>query len=176
MSEVPEGKGRMGRHMGAAVYGANDGIITTFAVVSGGVGASLTSETIIILGVASLVADGFSMGASSYLSLVSERDTDHAQHGESDVEAPVLQGATTFAAFLVAGILPLVPFFFGVAEESRFLVSAVATGVTLFVIGSLRTILTKQPIIRSGLEMLLIGGVAAAIAYGIGWWIEAMIV
>ena len=50
------------------VYGANDGVITTFAVVCGVVGAGLSSTVILILGFANLVADGFSMGASNYLS------------------------------------------------------------------------------------------------------------
>ena len=49
------------------VYGANDGIITTFAVVSGVVGANLSERIILILGFANLVADGFSMGASNFL-------------------------------------------------------------------------------------------------------------
>ena len=48
------------------VYGASEGIITTFAVVSGVVGASLSESVITILGLANLVADGFSMGASNY--------------------------------------------------------------------------------------------------------------
>ena len=46
----------------AAVYGANDGIITTFAVVSAVAGAGLDPKIIIILGLANLIADGFSMG------------------------------------------------------------------------------------------------------------------
>ena len=49
------------------VYGAIDGAVTTFAVVSGVVGAGLPAEVIIILGIANLVVDGFSMAASNYL-------------------------------------------------------------------------------------------------------------
>ena len=50
-----------------AVYGAIDGTVTTFAVVSGVAGAALSSEIVIILGFANLIADGFSMAASNYL-------------------------------------------------------------------------------------------------------------
>ena len=50
------------------VYGANDGIVTTFAVVTGVTGAALSERIILILGFANLVADGFSMGASNFLS------------------------------------------------------------------------------------------------------------
>ncbi len=49
------------------VYGGIDGAVTTFAIVSGVVGAQLPSRTILILGLANLIADGFSMAASNYL-------------------------------------------------------------------------------------------------------------
>ncbi len=55
---------RFSRHyLPDLVYGANDGIITTFAVVFGVVGAGLSERVILILGFANLLADGFSMGA-----------------------------------------------------------------------------------------------------------------
>ena len=49
------------------VYGAIDGTVTTFAVVSGVAGAGLSAEIIVILGLANLVGDGFSMAASNFL-------------------------------------------------------------------------------------------------------------
>jgi VIT1/CCC1 family predicted Fe2+/Mn2+ transporter len=55
------------------VYGAVDGIVTTFAVVSGVAGAGLPSEIIIVLGAANLAGDGFSMAVSNYLGTRTER-------------------------------------------------------------------------------------------------------
>jgi len=49
------------------VYGGIDGAVTTFAVVSGVAGAGLSSGVVIVLGMANLVGDGFSMAASNYL-------------------------------------------------------------------------------------------------------------
>jgi vacuolar iron transporter family protein len=49
------------------VYGAVDGAITTFAIVAGVAGAGMSSGVIIILGLANLVADGFSMAVSNFL-------------------------------------------------------------------------------------------------------------
>jgi VIT1/CCC1 family predicted Fe2+/Mn2+ transporter len=56
------------------VYGGIDGAVTTFAVVSGVVGAELSSHIILILGLANLVGDGFSMAASNYSGTKSEKD------------------------------------------------------------------------------------------------------
>lgn len=59
------------------VYGGNDGIVTTFAVVAGTVGADMPHYIVIILGIANLLADGTSMATGAYLSLKSERDQYH---------------------------------------------------------------------------------------------------
>lgn len=56
------------------MYGGLDGMITTFAIVSGVIGADLSTSVILILGFANLVGDGFSMAAGSYLSIRSEHD------------------------------------------------------------------------------------------------------
>lgn len=160
------------RYINSLVYGANDGIITTFAVVASAAGANLESTTIIILGVANLLADGFSMGSSSYLSQKSENDVSLAQ-GKDSHEQPLKQGVVTFVAFVIAGALPLIPFIFSV--DRVFLVSVLATGLAFFVIGGARAFVTKRSFFISGLEMLLIGGIASAIAYGAGWGIESLI-
>jgi VIT1/CCC1 family predicted Fe2+/Mn2+ transporter len=49
------------------IYGGIDGAVTTFAVVSSAAGANLDASIVMILGVANLVADGFSMAAANFL-------------------------------------------------------------------------------------------------------------
>lgn len=61
-------------YLGEFVYGGIDGSVTTFAVVSGAAGASLSTDVVIILGFANLIADGFAMSVGSYLSTRSEID------------------------------------------------------------------------------------------------------
>lgn len=65
---------RLGPYIQDIVYGGNDGIVTTFAVVAGTVGADLPHYVVIILGMANLFADATSMGTGAFLSLRSERD------------------------------------------------------------------------------------------------------
>ena len=56
------------------IYGGIDGTVTTFAVVSGVVGASFSPVVILVLGFANLLADGFSMAASNYSGTSAERE------------------------------------------------------------------------------------------------------
>jgi vacuolar iron transporter family protein len=56
------------KYLGEFVYGAIDGSVTTFAVVAGAQGAGFSEEVVVILGLANLLADGFSMSVGAYLS------------------------------------------------------------------------------------------------------------
>ncbi|MBI3252381.1 MAG: VIT1/CCC1 transporter family protein [Candidatus Omnitrophica bacterium] len=56
------------------VFGAVDGLVTTFAVVAGAAGAGLSSRVVVILGTANLIGDGFSMAVGNYLATQADRD------------------------------------------------------------------------------------------------------
>ena len=168
----PTLKSRFSYHLGDFIYGANDGLITTFAVVSSIAGAGLSVTAIIVVGIASLFADGFSMGASRYLSLRSEQTL---SEGAPDTNrSPFMDGFATFGAFVIIGAVPLVPFIF-IGSTHVFLISAVATGVTLFLVGAARSLVTTRGAFISGTEMLVVGGFAAAIAYGLGAFVKALV-
>ena len=66
----PRGARDVARHyIRDLVYGANDGIITTFAVVSGVAGGDLSHLAVIVIGAANLAADGVSMGVGNLLAI-----------------------------------------------------------------------------------------------------------
>lgn len=62
-----------GAYLSDVIFGANDGIVTTFAVVAGSVGANLSPAVVVILGFANLFADSLSMGLGNFLGKKSER-------------------------------------------------------------------------------------------------------
>lgn len=152
-------------YMADIVYGANDGIITTFTLVSGVEGAKFPSVIVIVLGFVNLFADGISMGASSYLGF----RTDSAMKGIScGYLESFYHGLATFLAFILCGAVPLISFLIPKFYEYQFLISCIMTAVTLFLIGVLRIIIIGQGWLQGGLEMLLVGGVAAILGYTIG--------
>lgn len=78
-------------HLRDFIYGGIDGTVTTFAVVAGVTGAELAATIVIILGVANLVADGFSMAVSNYLATRTEmqqRDRARAEEEREIREVP----------------------------------------------------------------------------------------
>jgi VIT1/CCC1 family predicted Fe2+/Mn2+ transporter len=150
------------------VYGANDGIITTFAVVAGVTGGALSPKAVLIVGAANLLADGLSMGVGNYLSIRSYESARAAQELPEEEAAPARHGLATFLAFASAGIVPLLPYVFVVPAEIRFRLSVLVTFAALFVIGALRSLVTVDRWSTAGLEMLLLGLLVAGAAYGSG--------
>lgn len=180
MSQRWLGKARVGfgeHYIRDMVYGANDGIVTTFAVVAGVRGADLNTATILILGFANLAADGLSMAAGNYLGIKSEQATKLADDYESWPESvhAAKHGMVTWLSFVSAGLMPLLPFFFGWPVWESFLISVGLTGATMFGVGAMRTFVTRQSLWRSGLEMLVIGGLAGVAAFAAGWLVEAAV-
>lgn len=86
------------------------------------------------------------------------------------VRSPVKAAAVTFAAFVICGLVPLMPYLF--TDDGAFFFSSVFTGVTFFVIGSAKARWSTSTWLKSGLETLLVGACAAAIAYWIGVFIK----
>ena len=65
---VEEHSGEGGDYVRAGVFGALDGIVTTFAIIAAVAGADQDIKLILLLGFANLLADGVSMGVGEYLS------------------------------------------------------------------------------------------------------------
>lgn len=89
------------------------------------------------------------------------------EYGLAPLEPHPLRAAlATFFAFLAAGLVPMLPFVFGVPDA--FQVSMVMTAMCFFAIGTLKSRWSQAPWWQSGLETLAIGGVAASVAYFVG--------
>ena len=122
----------VGKYLPDLIYGANDGIITTLAVVSGVTGAALSSTVILILGFANLVADGFSMGASNVLSRRSD-----VQNGRiPTLAAAAGHGIATFLGFVLAGLVPLLAYLLPWFDGARFAAATALALATLFAVGA----------------------------------------
>lgn len=159
----PKGAREVARHyIRDLVYGANDGIITTFAVVAGVTGGALSPRAIIVVGVANLLADGLSMGVGNYLAIRSDESAREAAGLPEQEGNPARHGAMTFLAFATAGAIPMLPYFLGFGG---FVACIALTLLALFTVGALRSAVTLDRWWRAGMEMLALGVVVAAAAY-----------
>jgi VIT1/CCC1 family predicted Fe2+/Mn2+ transporter len=221
-------------YVGNMVYGGLDGIVTTFAVVSGVAGARLGNGVVLILGLANLFADGFSMALGAYLSSKSEQEyydreyqreaweVEHFPKGErtelievyrakgySDEDAtrlvgiqtkkpdlwvktmmaeelgmmkdernPMTSALATLGSFILAGVLPLLVYLVGltvaIPAGVSFPVSLGLSAVALFALGAAKVLVTERNFLKSGMEMLVVGGAAAGVAFVVGVLLKAL--
>ena len=222
-------------YLGDAVLGGIDGCVTTFAIVASAVGAGFPNSVALVLGLANLSADGFSMAVSNYqatrsradlvqmtrkkeelhIDLVPEGETEEVrqifankgftgdtlekivdvitsdrtlwvdtmlkdEHGlQTDIPNSLYSATATFFAFLFVGLLPLTPFLLPTLnQESIFPVSCVIAGMAFFGIGAAKGIMLKQSFFRTGASTLVVGGMAALLAYIVGdyssQWVESL--
>lgn len=224
-------------HIEDFVYGSIDGSVTTFAVVAGAIGASLSPMVILILGFANLFADGFSMAIGNYQAskarlefIQKERkreewEIDNMAESEKqeirdiyakkgftsdlldeivrvitarkkvwidtmmkeelglieDGRKPTDTALSTFFGFNIIGIIPLIPFVFlyatgwSISVSDSFLYSVIFTGGAFFLIGAIKGKIVKRSLFRSGLITLMIGGIAAIVAYVVGYLLSYFI-
>jgi vacuolar iron transporter family protein len=84
-----------------------------------------------------------------------------------DPKRALTSALTIGGAYIVGGSIPLSPYVFLPSAQTALLVSVVVTLTALFVFGALKGRFTSTAPLRSGLQTLLIGGLAAAAAFGI---------
>ena len=88
---------------------------------------------------------------------------------------PVRAGATTFAAFCLAGLVPLLPYLLpGLDTSTMFAASAVLTGAAFAAIGWVKGERLQHPRLASAWQTLWTGGAAAVLAYATGWGLQAL--
>jgi vacuolar iron transporter family protein len=157
------------------VYGATDGTVTTFAIIAGVMGAALSPMIVIVLGVANLLADGFSMAASNYLSVKSSASI----NDETEKRVPIKTATITFFSFIIVGSIPLIPFLANAIipaiDINQFAWSIIFTAAAFTVIGAARGIVMKKHKLVASLETLLIGGIVAVIAFGAGFILRGFV-
>ena len=139
------------------VYGGVDGTITTFAIMIGAIGSGVSSTNVIILSLASLFADGFSMGVSSYESVIDPGENAAAK------------GLATFSAFVAVGAIPIWVYYVyrDESDEDQLHATVVASLMCLFLIGLMKGVVMESNALRSGLKTMSLGAIAGGISYGV---------
>ena len=137
-------------------------------MVAGVTGGTLSPLTVLVLGVANLLADGLSMGVGNYLGIRSDERVREAQHLPEQEAFPIRHAVATFVAFVVAGTVPLLPYVFSSIDANRFAWSAGLSLAVLFTVGAARSRVGIGAWWKNGLEVLGLGVVVGGVAYGAG--------
>lgn len=148
------------------IYGATDGIITTFSIVAGATGGELIQRVITILGISNVLSDGYSMGISRYLSSKAE-----IEQGLLKDKNAIQSGVFTFISFVIIGIMPILPFFIYNGNKAK-TISLIIAIILFAMIGYIKGYILKQSVFNKSMETLFIGLSAALISYYVGIFVN----
>jgi VIT1/CCC1 family predicted Fe2+/Mn2+ transporter len=231
-SAEPWHRAESGGFLRNVVYGFNDGLTANFGLVAGVLGAASIDAhaTIIVAGVAGLIADALSMGSSGYLAAKSEQevytheiamerqeielmpeverdelaliyeakgmhaDAAHALATEVMADpqrmldekvqeelkigeqgaSPLREGWVTGLATAFGAAIPVAPFLFLEGMPAIWL-SFIVSMASHFLIGAARSVFTGRGIIRSGMDMFVVGLGVAVVGYLVGDWVSRIL-
>lgn len=209
-----------------ALFGAMDGLVSNASLIAGVAGGGAGNHTVLLTGLAGLVAGAFSMSAGEYSSVLTQREatlaevamerlelrrsprSEHAElvqayeqrglahalaeqvasqlmsHPDTALRAhtqeelgvdidrlpsPWVAAGSSMAAFAIGAFVPVLPYAIaGSISVSLITVALALAACALFFAGALASRFTGRGAWYSGARQLLLGGIAAAVTYGVG--------
>lgn len=151
------------------IFGVEDSLVSTVGLLSGIAVAGVTRREIFLTGVVLVFVEAFSMGVGSFLSEQSVEE--YEKHKEVPAHQSMLGALIMFTSYICAGFIPILPYL--ALEVTRAIYLSIALSLlVLFLLGAISAKFFKIHIIRHGLEMLTVGGIAILVGIAVGIFIQ----
>lgn len=167
----------------AALLGANDGLLSTASLMMGVGAIREDKKTMILSGIAGLLAGACSMAIGEFVSVYSQydmemsqikreikngwRNHDESQEKKNGLPSPTKAAVASASAFAVGALVPLLSAAFISRYHARLAVVVAAVSMTLVGFGGLSAVLGRAPMVKSTLRILLGGWVAMGVTFGL---------
>lgn len=145
------------------VFGCQDALVSTTGVVVGVSAAALDKRLVILTALITIAVEALSMTAGQYLSEKTIHDIPKCNHRDS----LIIGGAIMFGSYVLGGLIPILPVLFFSGQVASVL-SVVFAFLGLFVLGYMKARLFAGNVIRSSVEMSVIGGLAVLMGLLVG--------
>lgn len=93
-------------------------------------------------------------------------------------KSPIAMGLVTYFSFIIVGLVPLfiyiLDYVFNIKFDYLFETSVFFTSLTFILIGILKSILTSTSLIKNIIQTLVLGGIAATLAFYLGSYLEGI--
>jgi VIT1/CCC1 family predicted Fe2+/Mn2+ transporter len=150
-------------YLHSGFFGIEDSLVSTTGALAG-IAISSTSKAAIISAALVIIAvESTSMAASEFVSEETEEDVENTKNPAS----PLISGLIIFIGYIIAGMIPLAPYL--LLPKLQAIPVSIGLALTgLFLLGIYKGKISHKSPLRSALEVLIIGGVAAGIGIAVG--------
>ena len=147
------------------IFGVEDSLVSTVGMLSGIAIAGTGRSTILLAGIVLIFVEAFSMGVGSFLS--EQASEGYTKKKEPEARRSIIAAAIMWVSYFFAGFIPLASYIFMDVSQA-FWTSIVASLATLFILGVISARLSHLKLLRHGMKMLIIGGIAIALGVIVG--------
>jgi vacuolar iron transporter family protein len=155
-------------YLRSALFGLQDGLVSTTGVVVG-ISTGVSDKAIIILAAFVAVSvEASSMAAGQYSSEKAVHQMDkEGKHTDSLIIGAIIM----FISYLLAGLIPILPILF-FEQNGATTMSVISAFVGLFLIGLIKGYVVKYKPLRSAAELFIIGAIATTIGLLVGHYLK----
>ncbi|MFA5751202.1 MAG: VIT1/CCC1 transporter family protein [Candidatus Paceibacterota bacterium] len=147
------------------IFGVEDSLVSTVGLLSGIAIANIPRQEIFLTGVVLIFVEAFSMGAGSYLSEYSAKRYERDDNTSDDHS--FFSGVIMFFSYFFSGFIPLFPYLIW-EIDTALPISVFLSIFFLFILGVIGAKISNISIIRNGLRIAVIGGIAIMIGLSAG--------
>jgi len=150
-------------YLHSSFFGIEDSLVSTTGLIAGVSVATTDASFILLAGCVAVAVEAISMATGEFLSEETDQDfTKKKLHS-----SPIIGGVIMFISYSLAGMVPIIPFAI-FPPEYALIASMTAALIGLFVLGLVKGKLTHKNLFRSGLQVLVVGGISAIIGVAVG--------
>lgn len=142
------------------IFGVEDSLVSTVGLLSGIAIAGVPRSAIFVTGVVLIFVEAFSMAAGSFLSEYSAEE--YESEKDAPIRLPLMTSFVMFVSYFFSGFVPLFPYVVWDTLDA-FRISIGFSLIALFVLGIFGAVLSGRSLLKRGIRMLVIGGVAILI-------------
>lgn len=151
-------------YLRSGFFGVEDALVSTSGAVIGISIGDQNAKVVLLAGVVVVTVEAISMAIGQFLT---DETIHEAEPKNTPKDNPIISAAIMFFSYLVAGLVPILPFIFTTVSSAR-IISFLAALVGLFALGAIKARIVNVSILKSGLKSLLLGGVAATVGAIVG--------
>lgn len=150
-------------YLRSVIFGCEDGLVSTTGSVIGISVGSRDPQIVILAGLVIITVEAISMAAGEFLSQEAVQELD----GDKRKSRPVFAALLMLMSYFVAGMIPLTPFLL-FSLNKAIIISIGLAFISLFLLGVAKGKVIGVSKFKSGLKILIVGGVATTIGILVG--------
>lgn len=142
------------------IFGVEDSLVSTVGLLSGIAIANVSKDTIFLTGIVLIFVEAFSMAAGSFLSEYSAEG--YSSHSEKPSRSNFISGIIMFFSYFISGFIPLFPYLI-MPVNAALKLSVFLSIIALFILGLVGAKISGINLIKNGMRMAMVGGIAIGV-------------